>query len=155
MSRQNHYSTRPTNVICKAFAMIIDMLEEDINSSMTNSIVASRPPVTLRLVVPATQCGSLTGKGRYKTDTLGAPGPGGEGHAAQNHRACHYHHWCAAACHQVCQADVSGDAGDTLPVCPRQSHHYSVPAHAGRLSSHLCGQLRSVQRVCGLPPCHP
>ncbi|KAL4687664.1 hypothetical protein H8959_019792 [Pygathrix nigripes] len=43
----------PTNAIFKAFAMIIDKLEEDISSSMTNSTAASRPPVTLRLVVPA------------------------------------------------------------------------------------------------------
>uniref|UniRef100_A0A8C2MXH0 K Homology domain-containing protein n=1 Tax=Cricetulus griseus TaxID=10029 RepID=A0A8C2MXH0_CRIGR len=53
----------PTNAIFKAFAMIIDKLEEGISSSMTNSTAASRPPVTLRLVVPASQCGSLIGKG--------------------------------------------------------------------------------------------
>ncbi|TKC40325.1 hypothetical protein EI555_017603 [Monodon monoceros] len=51
----------PTNAIFKAFAM-----EEDISSSMTNSTAASRPPVTLRLVVPASQCGSLIGKGGCK-----------------------------------------------------------------------------------------
>ncbi|XP_011913578.1 PREDICTED: poly(rC)-binding protein 2-like isoform X3 [Cercocebus atys] len=56
----------PTNAIFKAFAMIIDKLEEDISSSMTNSSAASRPPVTLRLVVPASQCGSLIGKGGCK-----------------------------------------------------------------------------------------
>lgn len=33
---------------------------------MTNSTAASRPPVTLRLVVPASQCGSLIGKGGCK-----------------------------------------------------------------------------------------
>ncbi|NXA67588.1 PCBP2 protein, partial [Mohoua ochrocephala] len=53
----------PTNAIFKAFAMIIDKLEE---VSMTNSTAASRPPVTLRLVVPASQCGSLIGKGGCK-----------------------------------------------------------------------------------------
>nr|XP_035113959.1 poly(rC)-binding protein 2-like [Callithrix jacchus] len=56
----------PTNAIFKAFAMIIDKLEEDIRSSMTNSTAASRPPVTLSLVVPASQCGSLIGKGGCK-----------------------------------------------------------------------------------------
>ncbi|XP_022266276.1 LOW QUALITY PROTEIN: poly(rC)-binding protein 2-like [Canis lupus familiaris] len=56
----------PTNAIFKAFAMIIDKLEEVISSSMTNSTAASRPPVTLRLVVPASQCGSLIGKGGCK-----------------------------------------------------------------------------------------
>ncbi|KAM9601247.1 LOW QUALITY PROTEIN: poly(rC)-binding protein 2-like [Trichechus inunguis] len=53
----------PTNAIFKAFARIIDKLEEDISSSVTNSTAASRPPVTLRLAVPASQCGSLLGKG--------------------------------------------------------------------------------------------
>nr|XP_033794247.1 poly(rC)-binding protein 2 isoform X1 [Geotrypetes seraphini] len=56
----------PTNAIFKAFSMIIDKLEEDISSSMTNSTAASKPPVTLRLVVPASQCGSLIGKGGCK-----------------------------------------------------------------------------------------
>nr|XP_049590823.1 poly(rC)-binding protein 2 isoform X2 [Syngnathus scovelli] len=56
----------PTTAIFKAFSMIIDKLEEDISSSMTNSTAASRPPVTLRIVVPASQCGSLIGKGGCK-----------------------------------------------------------------------------------------
>uniref|UniRef100_A0A3B3RWK2 Poly(rC) binding protein 2 n=1 Tax=Paramormyrops kingsleyae TaxID=1676925 RepID=A0A3B3RWK2_9TELE len=56
----------PTNAIFKAFSMIIDKMEEDISSSMTNSTAASRPPVTLRIVVPASQCGSLIGKGGCK-----------------------------------------------------------------------------------------
>ncbi|XP_032250050.1 poly(rC)-binding protein 2-like [Phoca vitulina] len=56
----------PTNAIFKAFAMITDKLEEDISSSMTNSTAASRAPVTLRQVVPASQCGSLIGKGGCK-----------------------------------------------------------------------------------------
>ncbi|XP_069509403.1 poly(rC)-binding protein 2 isoform X7 [Ambystoma mexicanum] len=56
----------PTNAIFKAFSMIIDKLEEDISSAMTNSTASSKPPVTLRLVVPASQCGSLIGKGGSK-----------------------------------------------------------------------------------------
>ncbi|XP_043841049.1 poly(rC)-binding protein 2-like [Dromiciops gliroides] len=56
----------PTNAIFKAFAMIIDKLEEDISRSMTNSRAARRPLVTLRLVVPASQCDSLIGKGGCK-----------------------------------------------------------------------------------------
>ncbi|XP_034022047.1 poly(rC)-binding protein 2-like [Thalassophryne amazonica] len=43
--------------------MIIEKLEEDISSSMTNSTAASKPPGTLRIGVPASQCGSLIGKG--------------------------------------------------------------------------------------------
>ena len=38
---------------------------------MTNSTAASRPPVTLRLVVPASQCGSLLGKGGCKIKKIG------------------------------------------------------------------------------------
>lgn len=33
---------------------------------MTNSSVTSKPPVTLRLVFPGSQCGSLIGKGGSK-----------------------------------------------------------------------------------------
>lgn len=33
---------------------------------MTNSTASSKPPVTLRIVVPASQCGSLIGKGGCK-----------------------------------------------------------------------------------------
>ena len=68
----------PTNAIFKAFAMIIDKLEEDISSSMTNSTAASRPPVTFWLVVPASQCGSLIGKGGCKIKEIrevGSPLP--------------------------------------------------------------------------------
>ncbi|XP_077458149.1 poly(rC)-binding protein 2-like isoform X1 [Stigmatopora argus] len=56
----------PTTAIFKAFSMIIDKLEEDISSSMTNSTATGKPPVTLRIVVPASQCGSLIGKGGCK-----------------------------------------------------------------------------------------
>uniref|UniRef100_A0A6D2XI10 Poly(rC) binding protein 2 n=1 Tax=Takifugu rubripes TaxID=31033 RepID=A0A6D2XI10_TAKRU len=56
----------PTTSIFKAFSMIIEKLEEDISTSMTNSTATSKPPVTIRLVVPASQCGSLIGKGGCK-----------------------------------------------------------------------------------------
>ncbi|XP_066534857.1 poly(rC)-binding protein 3 isoform X2 [Hoplias malabaricus] len=58
--------TGPAEVIFKAFAMIAEKFEEDILASMVNSTVTSRPPVTLRLVFPASQCGSLIGKGGSK-----------------------------------------------------------------------------------------
>ncbi|XP_062899997.1 poly(rC)-binding protein 3 isoform X1 [Mobula hypostoma] len=58
--------TGPTDTIFKAFSMIANKFEEDVNASMTSSPVASKPPVTLRLVVPASQCGSLIGKGGSK-----------------------------------------------------------------------------------------
>lgn len=43
---------------------------------MTNSTAASRPPVTLRLVVPASQCGSLIGKGGCKIKEIREVGAG-------------------------------------------------------------------------------
>ncbi|RXM93324.1 Poly(rC)-binding protein 3 [Acipenser ruthenus] len=46
--------------------MIAYKFEEDIINSMSNSPATSKPPVTLRLVVPASQCGSLIGKGGSK-----------------------------------------------------------------------------------------
>ncbi|XP_062312313.1 poly(rC)-binding protein 3 isoform X2 [Osmerus eperlanus] len=58
--------TGPTDAIFKAFAMIAYKFEEDIINSMSNSPAPSKPPVTLRLVVPASQCGSLIGKGGSK-----------------------------------------------------------------------------------------
>uniref|UniRef100_A0A673ALK0 Poly(rC) binding protein 2 n=1 Tax=Sphaeramia orbicularis TaxID=375764 RepID=A0A673ALK0_9TELE len=56
----------PTTSIFKAFSMIIEKLEEDISTSMSNSTATSKPPVTMRLIVPASQCGSLIGKGGCK-----------------------------------------------------------------------------------------
>ncbi|XP_056284901.1 poly(rC)-binding protein 3 isoform X2 [Pseudoliparis swirei] len=58
--------TGPTDTIFKAFAMIAYKFEEDIINSMSTSPATSKPPVTLRLVVPASQCGSLIGKGGSK-----------------------------------------------------------------------------------------
>ncbi|XP_062851203.1 poly(rC)-binding protein 3 [Trichomycterus rosablanca] len=58
--------TGSSEVIFKAFAMIAEKFEEDILACMVNSTVTSRPPVTLRLVFPASQCGSLIGKGGSK-----------------------------------------------------------------------------------------
>uniref|UniRef100_A0A3Q3GBM8 Zgc:110045 n=1 Tax=Labrus bergylta TaxID=56723 RepID=A0A3Q3GBM8_9LABR len=58
--------TGPTEGIFRAFSMIAQKFEEDITAAMTNSSVTSKPPVTLRLVFPGSQCGSLIGKGGSK-----------------------------------------------------------------------------------------
>ncbi|XP_067092149.1 poly(rC)-binding protein 3 isoform X1 [Osmerus mordax] len=58
--------TGPTEGIFRAFSMIAEKFEEDITAAMTNSTVTSKPPVTLRLVFPGSQCGSLIGKGGSK-----------------------------------------------------------------------------------------
>lgn len=54
--------TGTTECIHKAFTMICKKFEEDLQNTPT----VPKPPVTLRLVVPASQCGSLIGKGGSK-----------------------------------------------------------------------------------------
>lgn len=49
------------NVVLKCFFFL-----QDISAAMSNSNVTSKPPVTLRLVFPGSQCGSLIGKGGSK-----------------------------------------------------------------------------------------
>ncbi|XP_044067748.1 poly(rC)-binding protein 4-like isoform X2 [Siniperca chuatsi] len=46
--------------------MITYKLEEDLTALVANGTISSKPPVTLRLVIPASQCGSLIGKGGAK-----------------------------------------------------------------------------------------
>ncbi|XP_024916054.1 poly(rC)-binding protein 4 isoform X2 [Cynoglossus semilaevis] len=46
--------------------MIVFKMEEDLTALVANGTVTSKPPVTLRLVIPASQCGSLIGKGGSK-----------------------------------------------------------------------------------------
>lgn len=48
----------------KAFAMISYKFEEDMSEGLTAD--CPKPPVTLRLIVPASQCGSIIGKGGSK-----------------------------------------------------------------------------------------
>nr|XP_043879534.1 poly(rC)-binding protein 2-like isoform X3 [Solea senegalensis] len=58
--------TGPTDCVFTAFTMITFKLEEDLAVLLVNGTVTSKPPVTLRLVIPASQCGSLIGKGGSK-----------------------------------------------------------------------------------------
>ncbi|XP_036840130.1 poly(rC)-binding protein 3 isoform X5 [Oncorhynchus mykiss] len=58
--------TGPTDCVFRAFTMITLKLEEDLTTLVANGTVTSKPPVTLRLVIPASQCGSLIGKGGSK-----------------------------------------------------------------------------------------
>lgn len=53
---------KTTKIVTYAFRFWV----QDISTSMTNSTATSKPPVTIRLVVPASQCGSLIGKGGCK-----------------------------------------------------------------------------------------
>ncbi|KAG7478164.1 hypothetical protein MATL_G00077520 [Megalops atlanticus] len=58
--------TGPTDCVFRAFTMITLKLEEDLTALVANGTVTTKPPVTLRLVIPASQCGSLIGKGGSK-----------------------------------------------------------------------------------------
>ncbi|XP_016137869.1 poly(rC)-binding protein 4-like isoform X1 [Sinocyclocheilus grahami] len=58
--------TGATECVFRAFTMITLKLEEDLAALVANGTVTSKPPVTLRLVIPASQCGSLIGKGGSK-----------------------------------------------------------------------------------------
>uniref|UniRef100_A0A1D5RCW2 K Homology domain-containing protein n=1 Tax=Macaca mulatta TaxID=9544 RepID=A0A1D5RCW2_MACMU len=130
----------PTNAIFKAFAMIIDKLEEDISSSMTNSTAASRTPVTLRLVVPASQCGSLIGKGGCKIKEI-RESTGAQVQVAGD-MLPNSTEWAITSAgipqsiiecvKQICVVML-----ETLPVPPERRDH-PVPGHAVQLSGHLC-----------------
>ncbi|XP_075245161.1 uncharacterized protein LOC142339205 isoform X3 [Convolutriloba macropyga] len=56
--------TGPNECLNKAFAMISYKFEEDMSEGLTAD--CPKPPVTLRLIVPASQCGSIIGKGGSK-----------------------------------------------------------------------------------------
>ncbi|XP_028680555.1 poly(rC)-binding protein 4 isoform X2 [Erpetoichthys calabaricus] len=58
--------TGSTDAVFRAFTMITLKLQEDLSTLVSNGTVTSTPPVTLRLVIPASQCGSLIGKGGSK-----------------------------------------------------------------------------------------
>merc|ERR1712110_688819 len=57
--------TGNTESIFKAFTLICNKFDEDLNNLISPGTVP-RPPITFRLVVPASQCGSLIGKGGSK-----------------------------------------------------------------------------------------
>uniref|UniRef100_A0A087Y978 Poly(rC) binding protein 4 n=1 Tax=Poecilia formosa TaxID=48698 RepID=A0A087Y978_POEFO len=58
--------TGPTEYLCSASTDWTYYLEQDLAALVANGTVTSKPPVTLRLVIPASQCGSLIGKGGSK-----------------------------------------------------------------------------------------
>uniref|UniRef100_UPI00358E6C43 poly(rC)-binding protein 3-like isoform X5 n=1 Tax=Myxine glutinosa TaxID=7769 RepID=UPI00358E6C43 len=62
--------TGATESIFVAFNLMTRKLEEDMMSTLSTSALLSRPPVTLRLVIPASQCGSLIGKSGSKIKEL-------------------------------------------------------------------------------------
>ncbi|NXE09975.1 PCBP4 protein, partial [Lophotis ruficrista] len=57
--------TGSTDAVFRAVSMIAFKLEEDLGAG-SDGVAAGRAPVTLRLVIPASQCGSLIGKAGAK-----------------------------------------------------------------------------------------
>ncbi|NXF06801.1 PCBP4 protein, partial [Smithornis capensis] len=57
--------TGSTDAVFRAVSMIAFKLEEDLGAG-SDGVAAGRAPVTLRLVIPASQCGSLIGKAGVK-----------------------------------------------------------------------------------------
>ncbi|XP_018914946.1 poly(rC)-binding protein 3 isoform X2 [Bemisia tabaci] len=55
-----------TSAIYKAFLLICKKFEDYCYQFQENGSGGSRPPITLRLIVPASQCGSLIGRGGCK-----------------------------------------------------------------------------------------
>ncbi|XP_074054196.1 poly(rC)-binding protein 4 isoform X5 [Macrotis lagotis] len=58
--------TGSTGAVFHAVSMIAFKLDEDLCTGPPNGGSISKPPVTLRLVIPASQCGSLIGKAGTK-----------------------------------------------------------------------------------------
>uniref|UniRef100_A0A8B9ZJB4 Poly(rC) binding protein 4 n=1 Tax=Anas platyrhynchos TaxID=8839 RepID=A0A8B9ZJB4_ANAPL len=59
-------SPAPPTAVFRAVSMIAFKLEEDLGAGSAEGAAAGRAPVTLRLVIPASQCGSLIGKAGAK-----------------------------------------------------------------------------------------
>ncbi|KAM5292098.1 poly(rC)-binding protein 4 isoform 2-T2 [Ctenodactylus gundi] len=69
--------TGSTTAVFHAVSMIAFKLDEDLCAAPTNGSSVSRPPVTLRLVIPASQCGSLIGKAGTKIKEIRESPPKG------------------------------------------------------------------------------
>ncbi|XP_058023308.1 poly(rC)-binding protein 4 isoform X4 [Ahaetulla prasina] len=69
--------TGSTDAVFRAVSMIAFKLEEDLGNGATNGGTISKPPVTLRLVIPASQCGSLIGKAGAKIKEIRESPPKG------------------------------------------------------------------------------
>ncbi|XP_013837212.1 poly(rC)-binding protein 4 isoform X3 [Sus scrofa] len=69
--------TGSTAAVFHAVSMIAFKLDEDLCAAPANGGNVSRPPVTLRLVIPASQCGSLIGKAGTKIKEIRESPPKG------------------------------------------------------------------------------
>ncbi|XP_065263578.1 poly(rC)-binding protein 4 isoform X2 [Emys orbicularis] len=69
--------TGSTDAVFRAVSMIAFKLEEDLGTGATNGGAVSKPLVTLRLVIPASQCGSLIGKAGAKIKEIRESPPKG------------------------------------------------------------------------------
>ncbi|XP_044540780.1 poly(rC)-binding protein 4 isoform X3 [Gracilinanus agilis] len=69
--------TGSTGAVFHAVSMIAFKLDEDLCTGPPNGGSISKPPVTLRLVIPASQCGSLIGKAGTKIKEIRESPPKG------------------------------------------------------------------------------
>uniref|UniRef100_A0A3Q0R0A8 Zgc:110045 n=2 Tax=Percomorphaceae TaxID=1489872 RepID=A0A3Q0R0A8_AMPCI len=142
--------TGPTDGIFRAFSMIAQKFEEDITTAMTNSNVTSKPPVTLRLVFPGSQCGSLIGKGGSKIkeirETTGAQVQvAGDMLPDSTERAVTISGTPQAitqCVRHICSVMLeSPPKGATIPYRPKVisagAHAVLAPQHSAQVSSHM------------------
>ncbi|XP_039556917.1 poly(rC)-binding protein 3 isoform X17 [Passer montanus] len=122
--------TGPTDAIFKAFAMIAYKFEEDITNSMSNSTATSKPPVTLRLVVPASQCGSLIGKGGSKIKEIR------EAYTIQGQYAIPHPDQLTKLHQLAMQQTPFTPLGQTTPAFPGEK----LPLHSSEEAQNLMGQ---------------
>ncbi|XP_047574016.1 poly(rC)-binding protein 3 isoform X10 [Lutra lutra] len=122
--------TGPTDAIFKAFAMIAYKFEEDIINSMSNSPATSKPPVTLRLVVPASQCGSLIGKGGSKIKEIR------EAYTIQGQYAIPHPDQLTKLHQLAMQQNPFPPLGQTNPAFPGEK----LPLHSSEEAQNLMGQ---------------
>uniref|UniRef100_A0A915D0S1 K Homology domain-containing protein n=1 Tax=Ditylenchus dipsaci TaxID=166011 RepID=A0A915D0S1_9BILA len=121
--------TGNTNTIHAAFAMVARKFEEDLQA-LPNSV--PKPPITMRLIVPATQCGSLIGKGGSKIKEIREKTGASiqvatEMLPSSTERAVTISGTCEAltdCMHEICQILLEAPPkGATLPFRPKPSYN--------------------------------
>lgn len=133
--------------------MIIDKLEEDISSSMTNSTAASRPPVTwwFLLVSVALLLEKVQDQGN-KREYRGS-GPSGREYAPQLNWAGNHYCWHSAIYHWVCQTDLRGHVGDSQSTLKGMPTSPSPPVLQSSLQVIRTGTAQAVPvRAFPTPP---
>ena len=72
---------------------------QDLTALVANGTISSKPPVTLRLVIPASQCGSLIGKGGAKIKEIREV-------SSQNTNLLHSPPRPSLSCTEICREQI-------------------------------------------------